>query len=42
MSNKSGEVKVMESDKCEKWEWFDWYKLPQPFFLPIQNLLQKV
>lgn len=37
----SGEVKIMEPDKCEKWEWFEWNKLPQPVFLPIQNLLKQ-
>lgn len=38
----SGEVKVMEPDKCEKWEWFDWDdNLPQPLFLPEQNLLKQ-
>jgi len=34
----SGSVKVMEPDKCEKWEWFDWFHLPGPLFLPIRNL----
>ncbi len=37
----SGEVKAMEPEKCEKWEWFQWNQLPQPLFLPIQNLLKK-
>ena len=37
----SGEVKIMESEKCEKWEWFDWSDLPQPLFVPLQNLLKK-
>jgi len=37
----SGEVKLMESDKCEKWEWFEWDKLPRPLFLPTQNLLKQ-
>lgn len=37
----SGEVRVMESEKCEKWEWFLWSQLPQPLFFPIQNLLKK-
>ncbi|MBI2128979.1 NUDIX domain-containing protein [Candidatus Woesearchaeota archaeon] len=37
----SGEAIVMEPDKCEKWEWFEWSKLPQPLFLPIQNLLKQ-
>lgn len=36
----SGELKLMEPDKCEKWEWFDWDKLPQPLFIPIQNLIK--
>lgn len=34
----SGEVRVMEPDKCEGWRWFDWDALPDPLFLPIQNL----
>jgi 8-oxo-dGTP diphosphatase len=33
-----GEVRVMEPGKCEAWRWFAWDKLPQPLFLPIQNL----
>lgn len=37
----SGEVKVMEPEKCEKWEWFEWNNLPQPLFIPIQNLLKQ-
>jgi len=37
----SGEVKVMEPDKCERWEWFEWDKLPRPLFLPNQNLLKR-
>ena len=36
----SGEVKVMETGKCEKWEWFEWDKLPSPLFLPIINQLK--
>ena len=37
----SGEVRVMESEKCEKWGWVEWSKLPQPLFMPIQNLLKQ-
>ena len=37
----SGEVKVMEKEKCEKWDWFAWDNLPDPVFIPIQNL-QKI
>lgn len=36
----SGTVEVMEADKCEKWEWYNWNKLPAPLFLPIQNLIK--
>jgi 8-oxo-dGTP diphosphatase len=34
----SGETKVMESNKLERWEWFSWNNLPNPLFLPMQNL----
>jgi 8-oxo-dGTP diphosphatase len=34
----SGELKVKEPKKCEKWEWFPWSQLPEPKFLPIRNL----
>jgi 8-oxo-dGTP diphosphatase len=37
----SGEVKIMEPEKCERWGWFEWDKLPKPLFLPIQNLLKQ-
>lgn len=37
----SGEVRIMEPDRCEKWDWFKWSNLPQPLFLPIQNLLKQ-
>ncbi len=36
----SGKVKVMEPNKCEQWEWFDWGQLPQPLFVPIKNLIK--
>jgi len=36
----SGEVAALEPEKCEKWEWFAWDALPQPLFLPIENLLK--
>ncbi len=36
----SGEERVMEPDKCEEWRWFEWHQLPQPLFIPIQNLLR--
>ena len=38
-----GELKIMEPDKCEKWDWFEWEedKLPHPLFIPQQNLLKQ-
>ena len=36
----SGEVKVMEPEKCEQWEWFEWDNLPNPLFLPTINQLK--
>ena len=36
----SGEVKAMEPHKCEKWEWFEWSKLPEPLFMPLQSLIK--
>ncbi len=35
-----GEVKLMEPDKCEQWQWFEWEKLPSPLFVPIQNQIK--
>jgi len=35
----SGEPKVMETEKCDCWEWFAWNELPEPLFLPLQNLI---
>ncbi len=37
----SGEVRVTEPDKCERWEWFAWNDLPNPLFLPIKNILKQ-
>ncbi len=36
----SGEVNVMEPEKCERWEWFKWDNLPRPLFVPIENALR--
>jgi 8-oxo-dGTP diphosphatase len=36
----SGEPKVMEPDKCVRWEWVEWDKMPQPVFNPIENLFK--
>lgn len=37
----SGEVTLKEPEKCEQWDWFSWDNLPQPLFLPIENLLRQ-
>ncbi|MDP2692037.1 MAG: NUDIX hydrolase [bacterium] len=37
----SGKPMVMEPEKCERWEWFEWENMPSPLFLPIKNLLKK-
>lgn len=37
----SGEVRIVEPDKCERWEWFSWDNLPKPLFLPTKNLLKQ-
>jgi 8-oxo-dGTP diphosphatase len=37
----SGVLTVKEPKKCEKWEWFSWSQLPEPKFLPIQNLIKQ-
>jgi 8-oxo-dGTP diphosphatase len=33
-----GEVKLLEPQKCERWEWCSWSALPSPLFLPLENL----
>jgi 8-oxo-dGTP diphosphatase len=35
-----GEVQLMEPDKCEQWEWFEWGNLPSPLFLPTINQIK--
>jgi len=37
----SGVLELKEPEKCEKWDWFEWIKLPEPSFLPIKNLLKQ-
>jgi 8-oxo-dGTP diphosphatase len=34
----SGVLELREPEKCERWAWFEWSKLPAPSFLPIINL----
>jgi 8-oxo-dGTP diphosphatase len=37
----SGVLTVKEPNKCETWGWFSWSQLPEPQFLPIQNLIKQ-
>ena len=37
----SGKVQIKEPDRCERWEWFGWDKLPKNIFFPIQILLKQ-
>ncbi len=37
-SSENGEPRVLEPEKCEKWRWFKWDQLPEPLFLPVENL----
>jgi len=37
----SGEPKIMEPDKSTEIGWFEWNNLPQPLFLPTQNLVNQ-
>lgn len=34
-----GKLTILEPDKCEKWEWFDYNKLPDNLFLPLRNFI---
>lgn len=36
----TGDLKLMEPHKCEKWDWFEWGQFPEPLFLPIINQLK--
>ena len=36
-----GEPKIMETDKCAEWRWFDEDNLPSNMFLPAANFLKK-
>ncbi len=33
-----GDVTNLEPDKCSEWKWCSWDDLPEPLFLPIENL----
>lgn len=37
----TGEARVLESEKCQCWQWFHYDELPAPLFKPITNLLKQ-
>lgn len=37
-----GDVKLLEPDKCEGWNWFGWDNLPTPLFPTVQSLIKKL
>ena len=37
----AGEAKVTEPDKCERWEWFEWDKLPPNLLKGTQQILDE-
>ena len=36
----SGEPRVLEPEKCERWEWFGESSYPEPMFLSTRNFLK--
>ena len=36
----SGEAVVMEPNKCERWEWFDWGSMPSPLVQDLEEMLK--
>jgi 8-oxo-dGTP diphosphatase len=38
----SGEVEILEPDKCARWQWFDYQKLPDPLFVAIPSFLSQL
>lgn len=39
--HKGGSPVLKEPQKCARWDWFDWQDLPDPLFLPFENLLKQ-
>jgi 8-oxo-dGTP diphosphatase len=33
-----GEPRLMEPNKCARWEWFGWNHMPAPLFTPLERL----
>lgn len=41
-STYSGELKVMEEEKCSEWKWFSENDLPSNLFVPLKNYYEKL
>ena len=37
-----GKAQVLEPEKCEVWQWFDYQDLPSPLFQPIEIFLAQL
>jgi 8-oxo-dGTP diphosphatase len=37
----SGNPRVTEPNKCERWKWFPWDEMPIPLFQPVRNLIKQ-
>lgn len=38
----SGELQIVEPDKCEVWKWFTFDNLPKELFLPFENYVKNL
>ncbi len=36
----TGEPRILEPDRCEKWQWFRWSEFPRPLFAPLESLIR--
>ena len=41
VSSFEGSLTLCEPHKCERWDWFNWDKLPEPLFPPVHSLIEK-
>lgn len=41
VTNYVGKLKILEPEKCEKWEWFEYNNLPENLFLPLKNFVNQ-
>jgi len=36
--SESGEPRIVEPEKCSRWAWFPWSRLPTPLFRPLASI----